>query len=115
MPPILFSFESYLLRPPLEPNPDGRRDSVTTLLAGPASIVQNGPARSQITIRDAGGKRGRDWPYKATNRHSGFIDAEASAAIWNNAAYRPHPRGKNDGLVLRRPRETEPDLVSQSL
>ena len=47
--------------PPFEANLDGRRHSVTTLLqkplAGPASIVQNAPARSQITIRDAEVKR----------------------------------------------------------
>ena len=59
--PFFFSFESSLLRAPFEPNLDGRRDSVTTSLqkplAGPASIVQNGPARSQITIRDAEVKR----------------------------------------------------------
>jgi hypothetical protein len=59
---FFFSFESSLLQSPFEAkNLDGRRHSVTTLLqkplAGPASIVQNAPARSQITIRDAEVKR----------------------------------------------------------
>jgi hypothetical protein len=48
-------------RSPFEANLDGRRHSVTTLLqkplAGAASIVQNTPARSQITIRDDEVKR----------------------------------------------------------
>jgi len=33
-------------------------------LAGPASIVQNGPARSQITIRDAEVKRAEIGPIR---------------------------------------------------
>ena len=60
-PPFSFRLNLPYSDPLLKPNPDGRRYSVTTLLqkplAGPASIVQNGPARSQITIRDAEVKR----------------------------------------------------------
>jgi hypothetical protein len=58
-----FSFRLNLpyCNPLLKANLDGRRHSVTTLLqkplAGAASIVQNAPARSQITIRDASVKR----------------------------------------------------------
>ena len=61
VPSFFFSFRNFVLRSPFEPNLDGRRHSVTTLLqkplAGPASIVQECPARSQITIRDAEVKR----------------------------------------------------------
>ena len=60
-PPFSFRLNLPYSDPLLKPNPDGHRHSVTTLLqkpvAGPASIVQNGPARSQITIRDAEVKR----------------------------------------------------------
>ena len=60
-PPFSFRLNLPYSDPLLKPNPDGRRHSVTALLqkplAGPASIVQNGPARSQITIRDAELKR----------------------------------------------------------
>ena len=58
---MMFHLNLPKLRAPFEPNLDGRCDSVTTSLqkplAGPASIVQNGPARSLITIRDAEVKR----------------------------------------------------------
>ena len=57
----------------LKPNLDGRRHSVTILppksLAGPASIVQNGPARSQITIRDAEVKRAEIGPIRRLYIH----------------------------------------------
>src|SRR5215471_21158852 len=60
-PPFSFRLDLPYSDPILKPNLDGRRHSVTTLrqkpLARPASIVQNGPARSQITIRDAEVKR----------------------------------------------------------
>ena len=60
-PPFSFRFNLPYSDPLFEPNLDGRRHSVTTLLQKPlgglASIVQNGPARSQITIRDAEVKR----------------------------------------------------------
>jgi hypothetical protein len=60
-PHFSFSFGISLLRAPFEPNLGGRRDSVTTSLqkplAGPANIVKNGPARSQITICGAEVKR----------------------------------------------------------
>jgi hypothetical protein len=60
-PPFSFRLNLPYSDPLLKPNPDGRRHSVTTLLqkplAGAASIVQNGAARSQFTIRDAEVKR----------------------------------------------------------
>ena len=61
VPHFSFRLESPYSEPLFEPNLGGRHDSVTTSLqkplAGPANIVQNGPARSQITIRDAEVKR----------------------------------------------------------
>ena len=60
-PPFSFRLNLPYADPLLKPNLDRRRHSVTTLLqkplAGPASILQNGAARSQITIRDAEVKR----------------------------------------------------------
>jgi hypothetical protein len=60
-PPFSFRLNLPYSDPLLKPNLDGRRHSVTPLLqkpiAGPGSIGQNGPAGSQITIRDAEVKR----------------------------------------------------------
>ena len=54
--PFFFSFDLPYSDPLLKPIWTSRRHSVTYLLQKPlarsASIVQNGPARSQITISD---------------------------------------------------------------
>ena len=54
------------LRPPSEPNKDGRRNLLTSCreksLAEPVSIVQNGRARSLIDRPRHRPKTGRDWP-----------------------------------------------------
>ena len=56
------------LRPPSEPNKDGRPNLLTSCreksLAEPVSIVQNGRARSLIDRPRHRPKTGRDWPVK---------------------------------------------------
>ena len=65
------------LRPLSEPNKDGRRNLLTRLslesLARPASIVQNGPARSSIDCPRQRPKTGTDWPVIRDSGNYAFL------------------------------------------
>ena len=49
--------------------------------------------------------RGRRRAVQCPQPTGTVVNATASAAIWNNAPHRPHPRRKNEGRVFCRTRE----------